>query len=66
MKYPELAEIFLYGDSTESFCICIAVPQKHAVKAIAAKLEIEGTHDELCQRKEIKQFILKGMNDVGK
>lgn len=59
-------EIFLYGESTESFCIAIAVPNKKTFMEMAEKNKIEGSFEELCQNKSAKIELLKALNAVGK
>ena len=49
MKGDKLAEIFIHGDSTETFVIAIAVPHRKFVEEFAAKLKIEGNYEDLCR-----------------
>ncbi len=44
-KCEYIDEIFLHGESTESFCIAIAVPNKKKVMEIAAEKKIEGSFE---------------------
>lgn len=59
-------EIFLHGESTEAFCIAIAVPNKKKLMEIAAEKKLEGSFEELCQNKDIRSEILKHLNHTGK
>lgn len=44
MKGLYLAQIFIHGESTETFCICIGVPNKKALQELASSKGIEGNH----------------------
>eukprot|EP00178_Gracilaria_changii_P010458 TRINITY_DN3048_c0_g1_i1.p1 TRINITY_DN3048_c0_g1~~TRINITY_DN3048_c0_g1_i1.p1 ORF type:complete len:126 (+),score=11.83 TRINITY_DN3048_c0_g1_i1:1651-2028(+) len=66
MKGSYLAEIFLHGESTETFCICIGVPNKKALQELASSKGIEGNYDELCKNDQIRAEVLANLNKVGK
>lgn len=48
LKSDIVDEVFLHGESTEVFCIVIAVPNKKKVMEIGAQKKIEGSFEELC------------------
>jgi long-chain acyl-CoA synthetase len=66
MKGDKLAEIFVHGESTESFVIAIAVPHRKVIEAIAVTLEIEGTFEELCRNEGIRVHIVAYLIKIGK
>ena len=66
MKGSYLAEIFLHGESTETFCICIGVPNKKALHELASSKGIEGSFDELCRNDQIRAEVLANLTKVGK
>jgi hypothetical protein len=45
MKGDKLAEIFIHGDSTETFVVAISVPQKKHVEELASSLKVEGSYE---------------------
>lgn len=66
MKGTYLAEIFLHGESTETFCICMGVPNKKALQELAASKGIEGSIEELCRNDQIRAEVLANLTKVGK
>lgn len=40
-----VAEIFLHGESTESFCIVIVVPNRKLLEDKAKELGVEGSYE---------------------
>ena len=40
-----VAEIFLHGESTESFCIVIVVPNRKLLEEKAKELGVEGSYE---------------------
>lgn len=63
-----ITEIFVYGDSFQSYLIAIIVPNLHMIKEFAEKNGIPQREnvDELLKTKEIKNFVLTEMNKTGK
>lgn len=53
-KCEWIDEIFLHGESTEAFCIAIAVPNKKKVTEFGAGKNIEGSFEDLCTNKEVR------------
>jgi long-chain acyl-CoA synthetase len=45
LKGDKFAEIFIHGESTESFVIAIAVPHKKFVEEFAAKKNVAGSYE---------------------
>lgn len=66
MDYEGVREIFLYGDSNESYCICIAVPDPAKVMEIAKRLQVEGEFSEVCNNQKVRAAFLSEMNAIGK
>lgn len=66
LKGDKLAEIFIHGESTESFVIAIAVPHKKAVEEFAEKRTLTGTFEELCRNEGIRADFVTYLNAVGK
>ena len=61
------AEIYLYGDSFQTFCVGIVVPEKKEVLRLAEELGLSGkSFEELCKEPKIKAEILKDLNKTGK
>lgn len=45
LKGDKLQEIFIHGESTETFAIAIAVPHRKAVEEFAKRLNAEGDYE---------------------
>lgn len=58
--------MFLYGDSTQSFCVCIISPVKSVIENIAKSKNIEGSYEELCKNKEVRTQFLTELNAFSK
>lgn len=54
--------MFVYGDSFKSYCVGIIVPNKDDFLEIAKSMKIEGTFEELCKNKNMKQFLLNSID----
>ncbi|KRX11081.1 hypothetical protein PPERSA_05190 [Pseudocohnilembus persalinus] len=65
-KVPEVAEVFVHGDSLKSHLIGIVVPEKQVLLDHAKNNNIQGTFEELCQNSQIIKHILQKMNEQGK
>ncbi|KAF0714139.1 Aste57867_4026 [Aphanomyces stellatus] len=62
-----VGQSFVYGDSLHSILVGIVVPDAHAIKKLAAKLNVAGTTvAELCKSPEIVATIQKDITAVGK
>lgn len=66
MDYEGAREIFLYGDSNESYCICVVVPDPSKVMELGKNLGVEGDFPELCQNQKVRAAFLNEMNALGK
>jgi len=66
MKGDKLAEIYIHGESTETFVIAIAVPHKKAIEEIAAHKKIEGAYEDLLKNEVIRAEIIIYLNKIGK
>ncbi len=66
MKGERLAEIFIHGESTESFVIAIAVPHHKPLQELAASKNIEGSPEQLCKNDAIRADMVAYLNKIGK
>lgn len=66
MRVKGVAEVFVYGDSLESYLVAIIVPNSEVFLEIAKSNNIAGTFEELCKSKEMNKIILKSLQDKGK
>ena len=66
LKGDRLAEIFIHGESTESFVIAIAVPHHKALQELAASKNIEGNPEQLCKHDAIRADMISYLSKIGK
>ena len=66
MKGHLLAEIFLHGESTETFVIVIVVPHRKAFEELAASKGVEGDFETLCKSEVLRDEIIIYLNKIGK
>ena len=55
-RSPMVAQAYLHGDSLQSMCVAIIVPDEEELMAWAQKQQITGTFDELCKN-EVKNSV---------
>ena len=62
MQCSTVAQVYVHGDSLETCCVAIVVPDEEVVRALAGHKGIEEkTWEGICANDEIKQFIMKEM-----
>ncbi|XP_078269628.1 long-chain-fatty-acid--CoA ligase 5 [Rhinoraja longicauda] len=61
-----VAQVFVAGDSLQSYLVGIVVPDAEVLPKFAAGKGFEGSYEELCQIPEIKKAILEDMVKLGK
>lgn len=66
MKASFMAEVFVHGESTETFAIAIIVPHKKQLEELAASKGIEGSFEELCNNTAVKVEVVSALTKVGK
>lgn len=58
-----ISEIFVYGDSYQSFLVAIVVPNFNMIRTF---LSSKSTDEDLVVKKEVKNLLIEQMNIVGK
>ncbi|KAM9329338.1 long-chain-fatty-acid--CoA ligase 1-like [Gastrophryne carolinensis] len=61
-----VAQAFVHGESLQAFLVAIVVPDPDSVVSWAKKRKIEGTYEELCRSKDLKNAILEDILKLGK
>lgn len=61
-----IQEMFLYGDSSQNFCVAIITPVKAAIENIAKAKNIQGSQEELYKNKEVRTEFLNELNNYSK
>jgi len=62
-----LAEVYIYGDSLQTFCVLIAVPNgSELINLCKSKGVTEDDVSKLCSDKEVRKLVLAELEKVGK
>ncbi|KAI2661319.1 Long-chain-fatty-acid--CoA ligase 6 [Labeo rohita] len=59
-------QVFVHGDSLQSFLIGVVVPDPEVFVDWAKERGIVGSYEELCQNPDVKKAVLEDMTAVGK
>ncbi|KAM6221243.1 long-chain-fatty-acid--CoA ligase 1 isoform 2-T2 [Rhynchocyon petersi] len=66
VRSEPVAQVFVHGESLQSFLIAIVVPDAETLGPWARKKGFEGSFEELCRNKDVKKAILEDMVGLGK
>ncbi|KAF7665661.1 hypothetical protein LDENG_00135990 [Lucifuga dentata] len=66
MRSIPVLQVFVHGDSLESYLIGIVVPDPEVLVDWAKERSFVGSYKELCQNPDVKKVILEDMRAVGK
>ena len=56
-----VSDIFVYGDSLKSCLIGIIFAEEPEIRKVAAKIGVEGTHQELCENDAVNEQVVKNL-----
>mmetsp|Transcript_33515 Transcript_33515/g.58708 ORF Transcript_33515/g.58708 Transcript_33515/m.58708 type:complete len:663 (-) Transcript_33515:23-2011(-) len=62
VQIPEIAQVFIYGESIEAHLVAIVVPDEPKLKAQAQKLGVQGTHAEVCSNPKVVEKVLSDIS----
>ncbi|KAM9394012.1 long-chain-fatty-acid--CoA ligase 1 [Pholidichthys leucotaenia] len=66
MRSVPVLQVFVHGDSLQSYLIGIVVPDQEVLVNWAKDRGFEGSFEELCQNPDVKNAVLEDMRTVGK
>ncbi|EAR89380.1 AMP-binding enzyme family protein (macronuclear) [Tetrahymena thermophila SB210] len=68
IKAKGVSEVFIHGDSLQSACVCIAVPDQKYIMEYAKQNNLSNADnfEALCKSEEIKTHLLQNMTKQGK
>ncbi|XP_036382482.1 long-chain-fatty-acid--CoA ligase 5 isoform X1 [Megalops cyprinoides] len=66
VRSAPVAQVFVHGDSLQSFLVAIVVPDAEVLPGFAAKLGIQGSLEELCKSEKVKKGILSDLVRLGR
>ncbi|XP_013845942.1 long-chain-fatty-acid--CoA ligase 5 isoform X1 [Sus scrofa] len=61
-----VSQIFVHGESLQSFLVGVVVPDPEVLPSFAAKLGVKGSFEDLCQNQVVKEAILEDLLRTGK
>lgn len=59
-------QVWVYGNSFESFLVGVVVPEKKQVEEWAAANDVIGTFEELCKHPKARRYVLDELNNTGR
>uniref|UniRef100_A0A3Q4IE10 Arachidonate--CoA ligase n=1 Tax=Neolamprologus brichardi TaxID=32507 RepID=A0A3Q4IE10_NEOBR len=66
MRSVPVLQVFVHGDSLQSYLIGIVVPDPEVFVDWAKDRGFVGSYEELCQNPDVKKAVLEDMNAVGR
>ncbi|XP_069487601.1 long-chain-fatty-acid--CoA ligase 1 isoform X1 [Ambystoma mexicanum] len=66
LRSEPVAQVFVHGESLQAFLVAVVVPDPDTLPAWAKKRKFEGSYEELCKNKDVKQAILEDLVRLGK
>ncbi|XP_033005580.1 long-chain-fatty-acid--CoA ligase 5 [Lacerta agilis] len=66
LRSAPVAQVFVHGDSLQSFLVSVVVPDPETLPDFAAKLGVKGSFEELCKNTTVKKAILTDIIRLGK
>ncbi|XP_020635514.3 long-chain-fatty-acid--CoA ligase 5 [Pogona vitticeps] len=66
IRSAPVAQVFVHGDSLQSFLVGVVVPDAETLPEFARKLGVKGSYEELCKNAALKKAILMDMIKLGK
>lgn len=61
LKVKGITEVFVYGDSTKSFCVAFAVPDKNYTLEVAKGLGVTGEFTEVLRNPQVVKHFLDAL-----
>ena len=56
----------MHGESSQSCLVAVVVPDEEAVKSWAAKVQLEGTYEQIAKSKEFEVALMEHLDATGK
>ncbi|XP_060097656.1 long-chain-fatty-acid--CoA ligase 5 isoform X2 [Heteronotia binoei] len=66
IRSAPVAQVFVHGESLQSFLVGVVVPDPETLPEFAAKLGVKGSYEELCKNAVMKKVIVEDMTKLGK
>ncbi|XP_063163226.1 long-chain-fatty-acid--CoA ligase 5 [Candoia aspera] len=66
IRSSPVAQVFVHGDSLQSFLVGIVVPDAETLPAFAENLGVKDSYEELCKNSVVNKAILMDMIKLGK
>nr|XP_056705269.1 long-chain-fatty-acid--CoA ligase 5 [Euleptes europaea] len=66
IRSASVAQVFVHGESLQSFLVGVVVPDAETLPEFATKLGVKGSYEELCKNVAVKKAIVDDMIKLGK
>uniref|UniRef100_A0A8D0GDZ5 long-chain-fatty-acid--CoA ligase n=1 Tax=Sphenodon punctatus TaxID=8508 RepID=A0A8D0GDZ5_SPHPU len=66
IRSAPVAQVYVHGDSLQSFLVGVVVPDPEVMPEFSAKLGIKASYEEICKHSEVKKAILDDLVKLGK
>ncbi|XP_006000791.1 long-chain-fatty-acid--CoA ligase 5-like [Latimeria chalumnae] len=66
LRCTTVSQVFVHGESLQSFLVGIVVPDPEVLPSFAEKRGITGTYEELCRNPEVRKAVLEDMTRIGR
>jgi len=63
---PWVLQLFVYGDSYQTYLVAILVPNKEVVMRWGEQKELTESYEELCKNKKLNETIVKDLGNLGR
>lgn len=63
---PWVLQLFVYGDSLQTYLVAILVPNKEVVLRWAEQRKLEEPYEEICKNKDLNLTILRDLASLGR
>eukprot|EP00057_Strongylocentrotus_purpuratus_P020871 XP_011675345.1 PREDICTED: long-chain-fatty-acid--CoA ligase 6 [Strongylocentrotus purpuratus] len=61
-----VAQVYVHGDSLQSFCVAIIVPDEEVLVKVGKSKGLGSNFEQLCKKQEVNQMILNDCVKIGK
>ncbi|XP_077205840.1 long-chain-fatty-acid--CoA ligase 5 [Paroedura picta] len=66
IRSAPVAQVFVHGESLQSFLVGVVVPDPETLPEFAAKMGVKDSYEELCKNATVKKAILEDITKLGK
>jgi len=61
-----IEQIWVYGNSYESFLVAVVIPEKKDIQAFAKQQGISGDYSDILKNDKVRKYVMEEVNKAGK